>query len=173
MKLTKKGWNRAYKKGDKIWIKPQEDIPKILKLFKKQGVKKILDLGCGTGRHLIYLAKRGFEVYGLDIAEDGIKIAKNWLKEEKLKANLKIGDIYRKLPYPNDFFDAIICIKTLNHGKIEWIRRCIKEMHRILKPKGLLFVTVRKPMPKKYIPKDKLYGIKFIAPRTYIILGSL
>jgi 2-polyprenyl-3-methyl-5-hydroxy-6-metoxy-1,4-benzoquinol methylase len=46
-------------------------------------------LGCGSGRHVVYLAKNGFEVYGIDIAKSGIKIAKEWLKDEKLKANLK------------------------------------------------------------------------------------
>jgi ubiquinone/menaquinone biosynthesis C-methylase UbiE len=172
MKLDKKAWDKTFKKEGKIFTKPQEDMPRIVKLFKKNRVKRVLDLGCGSGRHVVYLAKNGFEVYGIDIAKSGIKIAKNWLKEEKLKANLKVGDIYKKLPYKGNFFDAIICIRTLNHGKIEWIRRCIKEMRRVLKPNGFIFVTVHKHVAKKKIPKEKLYGIKWIAPRTYIILGG-
>ena len=170
MKLDKKAWDKAFKKYGKIFIKPQEDIPKLAKKWKKEGIKRILDLGCGSGRHVVYLAKKGFEVYGIDIAEHGIKIAKEWLKKEKLKAKLRVGDIYKKLPYKSEFFDAIICIRTLNHGKIEWIRRCIKEMYRVLKPNGYIFVTVHKHKGKKHIPKDKLYGIKWIAPRTYIML---
>jgi SAM-dependent methyltransferase len=161
MKLDKKAWDKAFKKEGKIFTKPQEDMPRIVKLFKKNGVKRVLDLGCGSGRHVVYLAKNGFEVYG---------IAKEWLKEEGLKANLKVGDIYKKLPYKDNFFDAIICIRTLNHGKIEWIRKCIKEMKRILKPNGFIFATVHKHVAKKKIPKEKLYGIKWIAARTYIIL---
>jgi ubiquinone/menaquinone biosynthesis C-methylase UbiE len=172
MKLNKKAWDKAFKKEGKIFTKPQEDMPKIVKLFKKNGVKRVLDLGCGSGRHVVYLAKHGFEVYGIDIAKSGIKIAKEWLKEEGLKANLKVGDIYKKLPYKDNFFDAIICIRTLRHGKIEWIRRCIKEMKRILKPNGLIFVNESKHKPKKCIPKERLYGIKWIAPRTYVILGG-
>jgi len=144
----------------------------IVKFFKKNGVKRVLDLGCGSGRHVVYLAKHGFEVYGIDIAKSGIKIAKNWLKKEGLKANLKVGDIYKKLPYKDNFFDAIISIRVLYHGRIEWIRRCIKEMKRVLKPNGFIFVTIRKHVAKKKIPKEKLYGIKLIAPRTYIILGG-
>jgi ubiquinone/menaquinone biosynthesis C-methylase UbiE len=89
-----------------------------------------------------------------------------------LKANLKVGNIYKRLPYKNNFFDAIISTQTLHHGKITEIRKLIKEMKRILKPNGLVFITVRKYVSKKHIPENKLYGIKYIAPRTYIILGG-
>jgi ubiquinone/menaquinone biosynthesis C-methylase UbiE len=160
MKLDKEVWNKIFLKEGKVFVKPQEDIARLAKKWKKEGIKKILDLGCGSGRHVVYFAKHG------------IKIAKKWLKEEGLNAKLKIGDIYKKLPYENNFFDAIICIRTLNHGKIEWIRKAIKEMYRVLKPNGYVFVTVHKHVGKKHIPKDKLYGIKWIAPRTYIILGG-
>ena len=140
--------------------------------WKKEGMKRILDLGCGTGRHLVYLAKKGFEAYGIDIAEEGIKIARKWLEKENLRADLKVGDIYKTLPYKDGFFDAVICIRTLNHGKIEWIRKAIKEMHRILKPNGYVFVAVHKHKGKKHIPKEKLYEIKWIAPRTYVMLNG-
>jgi ubiquinone/menaquinone biosynthesis C-methylase UbiE len=171
-RLKKSVWGDRFKKEGIIFLKPQEDMSKIVKLFKNYKVKRVLDLGCGSGRHLVYLAKHGFDVCGIDIAESGIKIAKKWLRKEGLKADLKVGDIYKRLPYEDDFFDAIICIRTLNHGKIEWIKKCIREMERILKPNGLIFVTVHKHLPKRLIPKEKLYGIKWIAPRTYVILGG-
>ncbi len=152
-------------------------MPKIAKLFKEKGVKKILDLGCGTGRHLVYLIKHGFEVYGFDIAPEGIRITKNWLKREKLKADLKIGDIYKTLPYQNSFFDAIISTNVLHHNKIVMIKKLIKEMSRILKPKGLIFITVRN---RQGFRKDKRFKItieeynkrsikyKIIDSRTYV-----
>jgi SAM-dependent methyltransferase len=172
IKLTKLGWDRAFEKEGKIFIKPHRDMARIAKFFKKEGIRKVLDLGCGSGRHLVYLAKRGFDAYGIDIARHGIKIARKWLKEKGLKANLKVGDIYKKLPYKNNFFDAIISIKTLHHEKIENIRKLIKEMKGILKPEGLIFITGHRKPPKKKIPKEKLYGIKFIAPRTYVTLAG-
>ena len=171
-KLTKLGWDRAFKKEGKIFVKPHRDMARIAKFFKKEGIRKILDLGCGSGRHLVYLAKRGFDAYGIDIARHGIKIARDWLKKERLKANLEIGDIYKKLPYRDNFFDAIIGIKTLHHEKIENIRKLIKEVKRILKPGGLIFITGHRKPPKKKIPKEKLYGIKYIAPRTYATLAG-
>ena len=175
-----KQWDKIFKKYGKVFLKPQEDIPKISKSFKKHDVKRILDLGCGSGRHLVYLAKHNFNVYGIDIAKSGIKIAKDWLKEEGVKVNLKIGDIYKRLPYPDDFFDAIISTQTLHHARIEKIRRLIKEMERILKPNGLIFVTVRRALRVKGWRKNKIVihrwkgwkkkkvKYKVIGPRIYV-----
>lgn len=171
-----KQWNEMYKVKGRIFTQVQEDLPKIVSLFKKRKVITVLDLGCGTGRHVIYLAKKGFDVYGFDIAEEGIGQTKTWLKKENLKANLKVGSIYDKLPYPDDFFDAIISTQTFHHQKIQVIRRAIKELERVLKPRGLVFMTFRKRKFNKNHLKNAIiekYGhqknrYKVIAPRTYM-----
>lgn len=169
-------WNEIFKRRGKVFIKFDEDMPKIYNLFKKYNVRKILDLGCGTGRHTIYLAKKGFSVYGIDIAKEGIKITKSWLSKENLQANLKIGSIYGKLPFPSNSFDAIISTKVVHHEKIQNIRKAIKEIERVLKPNGLIFVTVRKRKFKKRWPKNTIiekFGkqktrYKVIGHRTYV-----
>ena len=163
-------WNKIFKEQGKVFKKPQEDLPKVVKLFKKNNVKKVLDLGCGSGRHIVYLTKHGFEVYGIDIAPKGIKIAKDWLRKNKLKAKLRVGNIYQRLPFPTNFFDGLISTQTLHHNRIRKIRKLVKEIERILKPGGLIFITVSKKSPLKEIPKEKLWKIKFIAPRTFIPL---
>lgn len=163
-----KQWDKILRRKRNFFLKPQEDIPKIVKLFKKKGIKKVLDLGCGSGRHTVYLSKRGFEVYGIDIAQKGIKITKDWLKKERLRTSLKVGNMYKKLPYPNNFFDALISTQALHHNRIGSIRKLIQEIERVLKPEGLIFITVSKKRSIKDIPKEKLWKIKFIAPRTFV-----
>jgi ubiquinone/menaquinone biosynthesis C-methylase UbiE len=180
-----KQWNKIFKEKGKVFTKPQEDMPRVVKLFKKKGVKRVLDLGCGSGRHLVFLAKRGFDIYGIDIAKEGIKIAKNWLKSEGLKANLKIGDIYQKLPYQNNFFNAIVSTQTLHHNQIKKIRKAIKEIERILEPKGLIFITLAKSKGIKKWTKNRIathtykvngkikkVPLKILGPRIYIYLES-
>jgi ubiquinone/menaquinone biosynthesis C-methylase UbiE len=169
-------WNKIFKKKGKVFTGVQEDIPKILALFKKHNVKRILDLGCGSGRHVIYFAKKGFDVYGIDVAKEGIKITKSWLKKERLQANLKIGSIYKKLPYQNNLFDAVISTSVIHHARIKNIRKAIREIERVLKPNGLIFITVRKRKFRKFYPKLTIiekYGkqktrFKVIGPRTYV-----
>lgn len=161
-------WDRIFKTRGKVLLKPQPDIPKIVKLFKTRGVKKILDLGCGSGRHLIYLSKKGFDIYGIDIAKHGLKIARKWLEKENVKAKLKSGDVYKKLPYKDRLFDAIISVRVINHGGIKNIRRLIKEIERILKPKGFIFITTIKSNKNR---KGR-WEYKQIAPRTIIPLSG-
>ena len=143
----------------------QNGLTKLTAFFKRKEVQKILDLGCGSGRDLIYLAELGFELYGLDFSEEGIRAASTRIQEKNLPMNLKVSSIYEKLPYEDQVFDAIIGIRTLHHGTIENIRALIQEIERILKPHGLIYITVRKRIAEK-----KRLASQEIAPRTYIPL---
>lgn len=182
-----KQWNTIFKKEGKVFFEPQEDMPRMVKLFKGRGIKKVLDLGCGSGRHTVYLAKNGFDVYGIDIAPIGIKLTKDWLKQEKLKANLKLGSIFKKLPYKSNFFGAIVAIQVINHGRIENIRKLIKEIERILKPNGLIFITFTQRSKIKNWRVNSVQKVKFIGddgistfeqnnrilgPRTYVPISG-
>jgi SAM-dependent methyltransferase len=157
-------WNPVFKNKGKIFTEIRSEIPEVLKFFKKRKVRKILDLGCGSGRHTVYFAKKGFDVCGFDISDEGVKLARSWLKKEKLKADLRVGSIYRKLPYPDNFFDAVISTQVIHHARIKNIRNAISEVERVLKPHGLLFIVVRKRRITDLHQKDKF---KIIAPRTY------
>ena len=170
-----KQWNEIFKERGKVFLKPHEDMGRVVKAFKESGVKTVLDLGCGTGRHLVYLAKRGFRVYGFDIASDGIRIAKVWLKKEKLHASFQVGSIYKRFPYQSNYFDALISTNTIHHSRINNIRKAIHEAERVLKSGGLIFITVRKRKLRKFYPKGTIiekYGkqrssYKIIGPRTF------
>jgi len=166
-------WDKIYKKEGKAYTTPLGYLPKLVKLLKKRQAKRVLDLGCGSGRHMLYLAKQGFEVYGIDIAEEGVGLAKERFKEAGLKANFKLSPIHKKLPYKDNFFDALISLRVLNHGKIEEIRKTIGEIERVLKPQGLIFITViRKPCREKPLGIRVLNSLKvrMIEPRTYVPL---
>jgi ubiquinone/menaquinone biosynthesis C-methylase UbiE len=170
-----KQWNEVFKKEGKVFFEPQENMAKIVDIFKKNKVKKVLDLGCGTGRHLIYFAKNGFDVYGMDVAEEGIRLSKKWLKGEGLKANLKVGSMYEKLLYKDNYFDAVISIQALHHERIINVRKAIKEVERILKPNGLVFMTffrrrLKSCPPNTIIKKRKWQKADYIViePRTYV-----
>ena len=68
---------------------------------------KILDIGCGTGRHAIELAKRGYRVTGIDLSEAQLKRAKEKAKEQGVKVDFQQHDA-RSLPFNGEFDLAIM-----------------------------------------------------------------
>ncbi len=157
-------WDSIFRKKGKVFFKPHEDMRRVIKLMKNDGVNRVLDLGCGSGRHTVLLAKLGFDVYGMDISKSGLRQTRSWLKESRLKARLKEASCYKRFPFKDDFFDAIISVQVIQHGRIKDVRFCISEIERVLKPGGLVFITVPKPRNKIGTSKHKA-----VEPRTYIL----
>jgi SAM-dependent methyltransferase len=135
-------WNHIFTNRGKVFLEPHPDMQKLATLFKENSVKKLLDLGCGTGRHLLFFSKKEFKVYGLDGSPKGLEIANSWLLEENQHAKLSCQRIEQEFPYPNDYFDAIISIQVIHHNLLKDIKFTAQEIERILKPMGYIFITV-------------------------------
>lgn len=161
-------WDQLFKKrGRRTYLKIQEGMPKVIKLMKKEGAKRVLDLGCGYGRHAVLLAKAGFDVYGMDSSKEGLEMTRKWLGETGLKAKLKRASCYKKFPFKDDFFDAVISIQVIHHNYVDKVRYCVSEIERVLKPGGIAFVTVTVESYKRFATK-----FKNPAPRTVIPLDG-
>lgn len=78
----------------------QREVEFILNVTHLRPGASILDLCCGTGRHSIELAKRGFEVFGLDLSEAFLKIAKDKAASEAVNPTWLSGDM-RVIPFEN------------------------------------------------------------------------
>ena len=137
-------WDKLFQNEGKVFTEPHEDLPDVIQALKRIGAEKVLDLGSGSGRHVIYLAKHGFSVYGLDSSPEGIALTNEWLSTENLSADLRLQSMHELLPYGDAFFDGAISVQVIHHAEIASIRRVVDEIARVLKPKGLLFVTVPK-----------------------------
>ncbi len=75
--------------------------------FNKDKSLKILDIGCGTGRHAIELTKRGYNITGIDLSENQLSKAKQKAAAENLSINFMQGDA-RNLPFQHEFDAAIM-----------------------------------------------------------------
>jgi cyclopropane fatty-acyl-phospholipid synthase-like methyltransferase len=163
-------WNSIFKEKGKVFTKPHRDMKEILDLLYERNGKRILDLGCGTGRHLVYFAEKGFEVYGLDVAPEGIKIAKNWLKEKNLNCDLTLQKMEDTFPYQNSFFDAVISIQAMHHHTMKKIKFIVKEINRVIKRNGILFITV--PILHKSHNDKGNWKLKKIEKGTFLPLSG-
>jgi cyclopropane fatty-acyl-phospholipid synthase-like methyltransferase len=83
-------WNEIFKRQGRVFTEPHEDMPGIVQLLKGRGASPVLDLGSGTGRHTVYLARHGFSVFGLDNSPEGINVTRQWLADEGLATDLQL-----------------------------------------------------------------------------------
>ena len=110
---------------------------------------KILDIGCGTGRHAIELAKRGYQVVGIDLSESQLKRAREKAAEQKLKVDFRQHDA-RKLPFKGEFDLAImICGGSFPLMETDEMNyQILKNAAKALKTGGkLIFTTMNGLFP--------------------------
>jgi SAM-dependent methyltransferase len=99
----------------------------------------ILDLGCGVGRHVVYLGGRGFRMAGVDIAPSGIRLTREACADRRIAFEGQVCDM-TMLPWPDGIFDAALSISTMHHHRREGIVQTLAQVRRVLKPGGLLLV---------------------------------
>ncbi len=85
------------------WVEDtNRQVDFLIEILKLNGNERILDLACGFGRHSLELARRGFDVTGVDITPDYIRYASQMAEKEKLNARFICSDI-RDVSFENEF----------------------------------------------------------------------
>lgn len=155
-------WEKIYKTTGEVEKIVHPLVKNAIPIFRQNNVKKILDLGCGTGRHTVYLANLGFQLTATDISEGGLKILRKKLKSQKIKnVELKHCDM-ASLPFPDGYFDVILSIYVIYHATLDKIIKTIDEIYRVLKNGGIVVLnTLSTENPR--------YGTgKEIEPNTFL-----
>jgi ubiquinone/menaquinone biosynthesis C-methylase UbiE len=122
------------------WKDAAAEVYPLLKRWGAQGFKRILDLGCGIGRHSILFAENGFEVDAFDLSKEGIKQLNELIRQKKLTIKTTVGDML-SLPYEDKSFDCLLAYHAVYHTDDEGIRKVINEIGRVLVNDGEAFVT--------------------------------
>lgn len=117
-------------------------VKKMLDQIKIKKSDVILDLGCGRGDISFFLSKRSRKVVGVDYSEDAIKLAKGLVRKKvKLQNNLEFFKMdATKLDFKKNSFDKVIAIDIFEHLYPEELEIAMKEIKKVLKPNGILFV---------------------------------
>ena len=100
-------WDELFRKGEFAPREPTWSVRRFAAVLAERGAKRVLDLGCGAGRHVVFLAREGFEVHGLDSSAEALRICQERLREAGLRATFVRADM-REIPYPDGAFDACL-----------------------------------------------------------------
>ncbi|HZJ05724.1 MAG TPA: class I SAM-dependent methyltransferase [Nocardioidaceae bacterium] len=115
---------------------------------------RVLDMGCGAGRHAFELYRRGTDVLAFDQDADELAAVSDMFAEMRsagevpdgAEADVKQGDA-RQLPFADGEFDRVVAAEVLEH--IPDDRTAISELARVLRPGGTMAVTVPRWFPEK------------------------
>jgi ubiquinone/menaquinone biosynthesis C-methylase UbiE len=130
-------WNHILPEKAYSFEEPDDSVIILTKSLPKG--KAALDLACGAGRHVIYLAEQGFDVTGADVSVTGLKTTKERLQERNLRANLVNCDM-NHLPYAGDCFDILVCTRAIYHQRLKSIQETLPEIRRVMKRNGVLLM---------------------------------
>jgi SAM-dependent methyltransferase len=158
-------WEWIYQTKGRVF---QELLPlstTLVEELNRRQACRVLDLGCGNGRHLVHLARAGFSVTGLDISITGLRLARQWLDEEGLHADTTLADFRDPLPLKGNSFDALLSTQVIHHACIAKVRLAISEIYRLLAPGGLALISVG-------AHKDEGITYQEIEPGTFIPLDG-
>jgi SAM-dependent methyltransferase len=135
-------WERIFSQDGHVFTEELPAQKEFIERFKQAGIHQVLDLGCGNGRHVVALPAQGFEVIGVEISKTGLDLTRRWLQESGLTAHLLQTDSRHPLPLKEGSIAGLISTQVIHHAYRVEVFLAIDEIHRILRPGGLAFVTV-------------------------------
>jgi len=146
MKKTQRYYNQKYQEEGFHW--GQDPSSLVVEIADKiQG--KVLEIGSGEGRNVVYLAKKGLDVTAVDFSEEGIEKSKRFAQEQGITIEHILGDITDPNLYSRlDNYDCILSINSLQLLNPEEVAFVLDAMKKHTLPQGLNAI-------QSFIAKDR------------------
>jgi SAM-dependent methyltransferase len=150
---------------------PEPALLALLPVMKEAGCRRVLDAGCGVGRQLLPMLEEGFWVWGVDREAVVLQILEERLAGVPASAGqaLLAQANLKRLPFPAAAFDLVVSIKVINHGLAADFREYCRELDRVLKADGHLFINVS---PRAFAEKVRLPQTRELEPGTLVDIGT-
>ncbi len=134
----KRYFEEAYRIGEHGWPVSGTSPPvaRFLDRYKTEKPSgRVLDIGCGEGRHTDFFAAAGYEAIGLDYQPGALARAKPLLQKGPSKLHFVLGDVFH-LPFTENSFDVLIDYGCLHHVRKRDTDAYLKSVVPLLKPGG-------------------------------------
>lgn len=146
----RKAWYESAFEETYLEVYPHRNLvaarAEIAGLLERGLAGRVLDLGCGFGRHLLAMQERGLSVFGMDLSEDLLQRASALEGESRLQGRLIRGD-FRRLPFQARSFDALTMLfSSFGYFDDEANLAVLHEVVRVLGPGGTAIIDLMNPL---------------------------
>lgn len=138
-------WNKVYTSDASFFGNDPSDFAlACYEEFKKYGVKKIMELGCGQGRDTIFFASNGIDVTAIDSSEIAFDALSKTTTEKNLPIRPMVLNACEGIPFNNSYFDVVYSHMFFNmRFTDDQVKLLFIEVNRVLKINGLHMFSVR------------------------------
>jgi SAM-dependent methyltransferase len=160
-------WNERWKtdEGRNKWLAPEVEVETLARFLLETGARRTLDLGCGVGRHSLFLASSGFFVVALDASEAGIAFA----RASKIAGDCNVSfliALMTEFPLAESTFDYLLAWNVIYHGNRIIVEHTLGEIRRVLRPGGFFQGTMLSKRNRNYRQGRE------ISPETFVLDGA-
>lgn len=168
-------WEAIYRRGEQLNRYPSEEVVAWFSTHHAQATQRaqtaVLELGCGAGNNLLFLAQSGFRCAGIEISAAALQVAEARLREAGLHAELALGD-FARLPFADSSFEVVLDRGALACVDFAGARQAIAEAWRVLRPGGRLLFTPLAEGTRLAAHKADLVGCLYTAAMVRELLAS-
>ncbi len=142
------------------WKQPAPEVLDLIRSLSPAEKPKVLDLGCGLGRHAIAFALAQFSVTATDVSAAAIQHVSGWAQSLQLSIETHVCDVLGH-HFLEASFDIVLSYNVIYHEYREQFAQAIQQVHKLLRQGGIFFFTC----PSR---QDGKYGFgERVAPHTY------
>ena len=152
-------WESSYGRQENFVFSPCDEIVRFVSRFLRRRVgldevidvysgakgARVVDIGCGIGRNLVFGTEMGLEMYGNDLSTAAVNIARKWMSEmldhETANQRVTASDI-RQLQWSDQFFQHAMSDSVLDSMPFEIAQEGIGEIARLVQPGGYFYCNL-------------------------------
>ena len=134
-------YEKWYEGDDYYWgVEPGSFLDDLIRLCPPSADKKVLDIGCGEGKDVVYMAQKGYSVTAFDLTENGIRKTIKLAEDRGVKVTAYVDDINT---VTNDGqYDIIYSTGTVQYLFDENKKAFFEKLEKMTRPGGIVFINV-------------------------------